>query len=429
MLIITMLIMTLVVFILQGSLHNSWYTAAIFGLALAIGLTPEMLPMVVTVNLAKQAFKLSKQKTIVKNINSIQSFGAMDVLCTDKTGTLTEDQIVLQRHINVQGIEDNRVLIYGFLNSQFQTGLKNLLDLAIIDKAKQKDFHEIATAYEKIDEIPFDFQRRRMSVVLKNTAGQSHLITKGAIEEILSICDYAEYKNKIVKLDDKLKKRVQKTVQSLNEEGMRVIAVATNHKPLPTNRPFNVQDENNLKLIGYIALLDPPKLSAKKAINDLQLKGVKVKVLTGDNDAVAKYIANKVGINTKRILLGTDIEDMTDEQLNNKVMNVHIFAKLSPEQKARIVTAIKNNKHVVGYMGDGINDATAMHNADISISVDTAVDIAKESADIILLEKDLTILGHGAIEGRKTYANIIKYIKMTVSSAFGNMLSMLVASV
>jgi Mg2+-importing ATPase len=385
--------------------------------------------MVVTVNLAKEAFKLSKQKTIVKNINSIQSFGAMDVLCTDKTGTLTEDRIVLERHLNVDGDDDNRVLIYGYLNSQFQTGLKNLLDLAIIDKAKSSQFDQIASEFTKIDEIPFDFQRRRMSVVLKDSANKTHLITKGAIEEILSICDTAEYQGKTVNIDEKLKNKILKDVRSLNEQGMRVIAIASNNQPLPTDHQFAVSDEKGLKLLGYFALLDPPKFSAKKAILDLQKRGVQVKVLTGDNDVVAKYICGQVGLRGKKILLGSEIENMDDEQLKNVVMNITVFAKLSPEQKSRVVSAIRANKHVVGFMGDGINDAAAMRTADLGISVDTAVDIAKESADIILLEKDLTILGQGCIEGRKTYANIIKYIKMTVSSNFGNMLSMLVASI
>jgi Mg2+-importing ATPase len=394
-----------------------------------VGLTPELLPMIVTVNLAKEAFRLSKQKTIVKNINSIQNFGAMDVLCTDKTGTLTEDRIVLERHINVEGKDDRRVLIYGYLNSYFQTGLKNLLDLAIIDKAKQEGFENSYNQFDKIDEIPFDFQRRRMSVIVKDPNGKTQLITKGALEEILSICDYAEYKGDVIKLDNRLRDQVRKTVALLNEQGMRVIAIATNHKNLPTDRPFNIKDEDGMKLIGYVALLDPPKLSARKAILDLQKRGVQVKVLTGDNDLVAKYVCNHVGLKGKKILLGSDIEQMSQDELEKKVMAITIFARLSPEQKSRVVLAIKTNKHIVGFMGDGINDAAAMRVADLGISVDTAVDIAKESADIILLEKDLTILGNGCVEGRKTYANIIKYIKMTVSSNFGNMLSMLVASI
>jgi len=399
-----------------------------FALAIAVGLTPEMLPMIVTLNLAKEAFKLSKQQTIVKNINSIQSFGAMDVLCTDKTGTLTEDHIVLQRHINLQGKEDNRVLTYGYLNSYYQTGLKNLIDVAIIEKAQSAGFDKSIFNFTKIDEIPFDFSRRRMSVILKDPAGQTQLVTKGAIEEILSICTHAEYKGQVVDIDRKFKDKIRKTVNGLNSQGMRVIAIAINSKPLPTNRQFNVSDESDMTLIGYIALLDPPKLSAKSAIKALQEKGVEVKILTGDNDAVAKYVCTSVGIDSHNVLLGSQIEDMNDEQLKDVVMNVNVFAKLSPEQKSRVVLAIKANKHVVGFMGDGINDAPAMRAADIGISVDTAVEIAKESADIVLLEKVLMILEKGVIEGRKSYINTMKYIKMTVSANFGNMLSMLVAS-
>jgi Mg2+-importing ATPase len=398
---------------------------------LAVGLTPELLPMILTANLAKQSFKMAKQKTIVKNINSIQAFGAMDVLCTDKTGTLTEDHIVLERHINVEGKDDKRVLMYGFLNSQFQTGLKNVLDRAIIDKANNEHVSNICNQFVKIDEIPFTFTRRRMSIIIdeKDNNDNIRLITKGAIEEILKICTVAEYKGKVVKIDKKLKEKILTTTKLMNEQGMRVIGVATNNIKLSAKHQFSEKDEVNMKLIGYIALLDPPKFSAKSAIHDLQKKGVQVKVLTGDNDVVARYICEQVGIRGAKVLLGEQIENMTDEHLRNVVMKYSIFAKLAPDQKVRIVNAIKSMKHSVGFMGDGINDAGAMRAADLGISVDTAVDIAKESADIILLEKDLNILGKGCVEGRKTYANIIKYIKMTVSSNFGNMLSMLVASI
>lgn len=433
-LMITTVVMVLIVFLLQGFLghdSNKWLTALMFSLALAVGLTPELLPMIVTVNLAKQAFKLAKQKTIVKNINSIQAFGAMDVLCTDKTGTLTEDHIVLERHINVEGKDDQRVLMYGFLNSQFQTGLKNVLDRAIIEKAQQENITYITNQFKKIDEIPFTFNRRRMSVVIdeQENTNSVRLITKGAIEEILKICSVAEYKGNVVTIDTKLKNKILSTTRTFNEQGMRVIGIATNNKSLPSDYQFSEKDESDMKLIGYIALLDPPKFSAKSAIHDLQKKGVQVKVLTGDNDIVARYICEQVGIRGNRVLLGEEIENMSDEKLRKVVMRYNIFAKLPPDQKVRIVSAIKAVKHNVGFMGDGINDAGAMREADLGISVDTAVDIAKESADIILLEKNLNILGRGCVEGRKTYANIIKYIKMTVSSNFGNMLSMLVASI
>ncbi|MDE7433867.1 MAG: HAD-IC family P-type ATPase [Mycoplasmoidaceae bacterium] len=385
--------------------------------------------MIVTINLAKEAFKLSKKQTIVKNINSIQSFGAMDVLCTDKTGTLTEDKIILERHINLDGKEDNRVLLYGYLNSFYQTGLKNLLDLAIIEKAEGNGFTSDILEFKKIDEIPFDFTRRRMSVVLKDKAGEVQLVTKGAIEEIVSVCSYAEINGEVCELNDQLKEKIKDTVHDLSEQGMRVIAIAINNDRLDKDNNFSVQDEKNMRLIGYIALLDPPKMSAGSAIQALQNRGTEVKVLTGDNELIAQYICRQVGIKTDKILLGSDVENMSDDELKDVVMGVNIFAKLSPEQKARVVLAIKKNKHIVGYMGDGINDASAMRAADIAISVDTAVDIAKECADIILLEKDLMILENGIIEGRKTFANIIKYIKMSVSSNFGNILSILIASI
>lgn len=433
-LMITTIVMVITVFLLQGFISQAddrWIQALTFSLALAVGLTPELLPMILTANLAKQSFKMAKQKTIVKNINSIQAFGAMDVLCTDKTGTLTEDHIVLERHINVEGKDDKRVLMYGFLNSQFQTGLKNVLDRAIIDKANNEHVSNICNQFVKIDEIPFTFTRRRMSIIIdeKDNNDNIRLITKGAIEEILKICTVAEYKGKVVKIDKKLKEKILTTTKLMNEQGMRVIGVATNNIKLSAKHQFSEKDEVNMKLIGYITLLDPPKFSAKSAIHDLQKKGVQVKVLTGDNDIVARYICEQVGIRGAKVLLGEQIENMTDEHLRNVVMKYSIFAKLAPDQKVRIVNAIKFMKHSVGFMGDGINDAGAMRAADLGISVDTAVDIAKESADIILLEKDLNILGKGCVEGRKTYANIIKYIKMTVSSNFGNMLSMLVASI
>ncbi|MBP5256790.1 MAG: magnesium-translocating P-type ATPase [Mycoplasma sp.] len=432
----TMLVMALIVFVIYGCVNflkyndtKQWINALTYTLAVAVGLTPEMLPMIVTLNLAKEAFKLSKQETIVKNINSIQSFGAMDVLCTDKTGTLTEDKIVLERHINLAGDDDNRVLSFAFINSYYQTGLKNLIDLAVIEKADKIGIDDPIMGFKKVDEIPFDFKRKRMSVIIEDNQNKRLLVTKGAFEEIIEICDYCEYKGETLKLNSQLKKRAFKIVNNLNQDGMRVIAVAINHDILSTNRPFITSDEKHMCLIGFIALLDPPKESAFDAIKALRNHGVTVKVLTGDNDIITRYVCKTVGIDSENILLGSDINNMSDEELRNIVMDVNIFAKLSPEQKSRIVLAIKSNKHVVGYMGDGINDAAAMQVADIGISVDTAVDIAKESADIILLKKDLRILKHGVVEGRKTFCNIIKYIKMTISSNFGNMLSVLFAAI
>ena len=432
----TMLVMALVVFVIYGSVNfvkchdsNQWINALTYTLAVAVGLTPEMLPMIVTLNLAKEAFKLSKKDTIVKNINSVQSFGAMDVLCTDKTGTLTEDRIILERHINLQGDDDNRVLSFAFINSYYQTGLKNLIDLAVIEKADKIGIDDPIMGFKKIDEIPFDFKRKRMSVIIEDNQNKKLLVTKGASEEIIDICNYCEYNGKTLLFDKKLKDRAFKIVNNLNKEGMRVIAVAINHDELPINRQFNASDEKHMCLIGFIALLDPPKESAADAIKTLRNHGVTIKLLTGDNDIISRYVCKTVGIDASNVLLGSDINNMDDEELKRVVMKTNIFAKLSPEQKSRIVLAIRSNKHIVGYMGDGINDAAAMRVADIGISVDTAVDIAKESADIILLKKDLRILNSGVVEGRKTFCNIIKYIKMTVSSNFGNMLSVLFAAI
>ncbi len=421
-----MVCMVPIVFVINGVTKGDWLEAFLFGLSIAVGLTPEMLPMIVTTNLAKGAVKMSKHKTIVKNLNSIQNFGAMDVLCTDKTGTLTEDKIILERHLDIHGNEDLRVLRHGYLNSYFQTGLKNLLDVAIIEHGNEEGFSALNTIYEKVDEIPFDFSRRRMSVVLKDKNNKTQLITKGAVEEMLEICTFAEYKGKVVCLSNDLRDGMLEIVDELNASGIRVIAVAQKTNPSPEG-VFSIKDESEMVLMGYIGFLDPPKESSIDAIGALQEYGVEVKVLTGDNEKVTRHVCNKVGISTSKILLGSDIEGMTDLQLKDAVEEINIFAKLSPQQKARVVSTLRDNGHVVGFMGDGINDAAAMRKADVGISVDTAVDIAKESADIILLEKDLMVLERGVIEGRRTFANIIKYIKMTASSNFGNMFSVLVA--
>ncbi|MGV2393347.1 UNVERIFIED_CONTAM: HAD-IC family P-type ATPase [Campylobacter lari] len=406
-----------------------------FAVSVAVGLTPEMLPVIVTSTLAKGAVAMSKKKTIVKSLNSIQNFGAMDVFCTDKTGTLTLDQVVLERHLNVHGEDDVRVLKYGFLNSYYQTGLKNLLDLSIIEKTDElSEFHEelenLNQHYIKVDEIPFDFVRKRMSVLVTKKKEQDSLImvTKGAMEEILSICSKIEYNNETVPLDKNIIKEVMQKVEELNDEGMRVIGVARKNNPSSVGE-FSVRDENDMTLIGYLAFLDPPKESTESAIKNLYEHGVDVKILTGDNARVTKAVCSKVGIPADDILLGNDVMEMDDETLRIEVEKHNIFAKLSPDQKARIITALRLNGHVVGYMGDGINDAPAMKAADVSVSVDTAVDIAKESANIILLEKDLNVLTTGIIEGRRTYANMNKYIKMTISSNFGNIISMLIASI
>ena len=425
-----MLVMVPVVLFLNGFTKGDWWNATLFAISIAVGLTPEMLPMIVTTCLAKGAVAMSKEKTIIKNLNAIQNIGAMDVLCTDKTGTLTQDKVVLEYHLNIHGEEDVRVLRHAFLNSYYQTGLKNLMDIAIINRTLEEqdsvdELRGIADKYTKVDEIPFDFERRRMSVVVAN--GKTQMITKGAVEEMLAVCSFAEYEGKVLPLTDDICVYILKKVEQLNKEGMRVIAVAQKTNPSPVGA-FSVADESEMVLMGYLAFLDPPKESTAAAIKALNEYGVDVKILTGDNDKVTRCVCRQVGISVDRILLGSDLDNMNDEALGIAAEKISVFAKLSPQQKARVITVLRNNGHSVGYMGDGINDAAAMKASDVGISVDTAVDIAKESADVILLEKDLTVLEKGIIEGRKTYANMIKYIKMTASSNFGNMFSVLAAS-
>lgn len=425
-----MLIMVPIVLFLNGFTKGNWMEASLFAISIAVGLTPEMLPMIITTSLAKGAVAMSKEKTVIKNLNSIQNLGSIDILCTDKTGTLTQDKVVLQRHLNIHGQEDARVLRHAFLNSYYQTGLKNLMDIAIIERTQLEqnrvdELRGLVDRFTKVDEIPFDFERRRMSVVVQNDKTQ--MITKGAVEEMLSVCSFAEYKGEVMPLDDTIKNYILQKVDELNSQGMRVIAVAQKSNPSPVGA-FGVKDEADMVFMGYLAFLDPPKKSSAAAIRALNEYGVSVKILTGDNDKVASSVCEQVGIPVKNILLGKDIDAMNDTQLQNVVNEVNLFAKLSPQQKARVITLLRKNGHSVGYMGDGINDAAAMKASDVGISVDTAVDIAKESADVILLEKDLMVLEKGIIEGRKTYANMIKYIKMTASSNFGNMFSVLIAS-
>lgn len=422
-----MAIMVPIVFFLNGFTKGSWLQAFLFALSVAVGITPEMLPMIVTTNLAKGAYAMAKRKTVVKKLDSIQNFGSMDILCTDKTGTLTQDKIILERHLDINGKTDDRVLRHGFLNSYYQTGLKNLMDLAIIDHAIKYGMKELEGKYVKVDEIPFDFSRKRMSVVLKDKNSKIQIITKGAIEEMLDISSYVEDDGKVLPLTKEIREKIIKTVNKLNSEGMRVIGIAQKTEN-EGREEFSVNDEKDMVLMGYMGFLDPPKETTTKAIKALKDYGVGVKVLTGDNEAVTACVCSQVGIKNKKILLGSEIEHMDDSELQKKVEETDIFAKLSPNQKTRIVTSLRENGHTVGFLGDGINDAGAMRAADVGISVDTAVDIAKESADIILLEKDLMVLEGGVLEGRKTFGNIIKYIKMTTSSNFGNMLSVLVAS-
>lgn len=423
-----MLVMVPFVIFMNGFTKGNWMEAFLFALSVAVGLTPEMLPMIVSANLAKGAVSMSKKKVIVKDLNAIQNLGAMDVLCTDKTGTLTQDEVVLEYSLDIHGKEDNRVLRHAFLNSYHQTGLKNLMDIAIVNHANEKDMIELWHDYKKVDEIPFDFSRRRMSVVVEDKAGKTQLITKGAIEEMLSVCSHVEYKGKIETITEEIKKEILDTVSSYNSQGMRILGIAQKNNPSMVGE-LSVRDESDMVLIGYLAFLDPPKESTANAIRALEDFGVNVKILTGDNDAVTSSVCKQVGIKVNNLLLGSDIEEMDDELLSEVVEETNVFAKLSPNQKTRVVSALRNNGHTVGFMGDGINDAAAMTESDVGISVDTAVDIAKESANIILLEKDLMVLEDGVVEGRKIYANIIKYIKMTASSNFGNMFSVLVASI
>jgi Mg2+-importing ATPase len=416
-----------VVLLVNGFTKGDWFQAFLFALSVAVGLTPEMLPTIVTTNLAKGAASLARKKTIVKKLNSIQNFGAMDILCTDKTGTLTQDMVILEYHLNIHGVEDERILRHAFLNSYYQTGLKNLMDRAILKHAESEPYHSLEGKYIKVDEMPFDFNRRRMSVVIQDIEGKTQVITKGAVEEMLSISTYAEHEGKVVPLTDEIKKEIFAVVKKLNSDGMRVIAIAQKNNP-SVEGEFSVRDEAGMVLIGYCAFLDPPKLSAKEALNALAEYGVSVKILTGDNDIVTSAICTQVGLKIDNILLGSDISKMDDIELSAAVEKTNVFVKLSPQQKARVVKILRQNNHVVGFMGDGINDAAAMRESDVAISVDTAVDIAKESADIILLEKDLMVLERGVIEGRKISGNIIKYIKMTASSNFGNMFSVVAAS-
>jgi Mg2+-importing ATPase len=430
-----MLVMVPLVFFINGFTKGNWLEALLFAIAVAVGLTPEMLPMIVTANLAKGAVNMSKRKVIVKRLNAIQNIGAMDVLCTDKTGTLTLDKIVLERHLNVLGIEDEEVLKWAYLNSYHQTGLKNLLDAAVLEHGELHDSLKVEN-YKKVDEIPFDFQRRRMSVILEHN--HKHLlICKGAVEEMLDLCpkvfDPGEDDklqidtDDIIPMDDGFRQTILNTSKKLNKEGLRVLLVAVkefDERPLT----YSIADESNMVVAGFIGFLDPAKPSAKPSIEALQKLGITLKVLTGDNETVTKKICRDVGIPINNILLGNDLDKITDESLISQIDDISIFAKLSPAQKSRVVKVLQAKGHTVGFMGDGINDAAALRDADVGISVDTAVDIAKESADIILLEKDLMVLRKGVIYGRRTFGNIIKYIKMTASSNFGNMFSMLGAS-
>lgn len=433
-----MLVMVPIIFLINGLVKGDWLEALLFSIAVAVGLTPEMLPVIVTATLAKGALSMSKHKVIVKRLNAIQNLGAMDMLCTDKTGTLTLDKIVLSQHLNVMGLEDFEVLKWAYLNSFHQTGLVNLMDKAVLDHVEIHDYLKVEEDFEKIDELPFDFLRRRMSVILKQKNGKHLLISKGAVEEMLDLCTHSFdpgedrklhiEEDEIVVLDDEMRKRVLETTSALNAKGLRVLVLAI--REFGADRPLNYSsdDEKDMILTGFIGFLDPAKPSAKPSIEALHKLNVEVKVLTGDNEIVTKKICGDVGIPVKNIMLGHELELISDEELTAQVDDISIFAKLSPLQKVRVVQSLRAKGHTVGVLGDGINDAPALKEADVGITVDNAVDIAKESSDIILLEKNLEVLHKGVVYGRLTFGNIMKYIKMATSSNFGNVFSILGAS-
>jgi Mg2+-importing ATPase len=422
------IVMVPTVFLINGLTKHDWLEALLFAVAVAVGLTPEMLPMIVTVNLAKGAIDMSRARVIVKRLNAIQNFGAMNILCTDKTGTLTQDRIILKRYLDIRGEESERVLQYAYLNSHFQSGLKNLLDIAVLQHVDMHGILGIDKGFAKIDEIPFDFSRRRLSVVVSHGPDKHTLICKGAVEEIFAVCSRYEIDGTTGRLDESHFATAKEETIALNSDGFRVVAVA--YKELDASQTvYSAADERDLILLGYIAFLDPPKESAAAAIAALAEKGVRVKILTGDNEVITRKVCREVKLDPGEILLGARIDAMAEDELADVAERTSVFAKLTPSQKEGIVRALHRKGHVVGFLGDGINDSPALKAADVGISVDTAVDIAKESADIILLEKSLMVLQEGVTEGRKIFANITKYIKMGASSNFGNMFSVLGASI
>jgi Mg2+-importing ATPase len=424
-----MLVMVPLVFVINGLTKHNWHEAFFFALAVAVGLTPEMLPMIVTVCLSKGALAMARKKVIVKRINAIQNLGAMDVLCTDKTGTLTMDHVILERHCDVVLKEDDGVLALAYMNSHFQTGLKNVLDRAVLTYGETQA-HALIPDYAKVDEIPFDFQRRVMSVVVRTPAGKDRIISKGAPEAIFPRCRNFELEGELYPMEHLLIDELKEEYERLSRDGFRVLAIASKEvEPKGNGVAYGRDDERDLILNGYVAFLDPPKDTAAAAIRALQQHGVTVKVVTGDNELVSRKICAEVGLPTEQVLLGTDVEPMTDEQLAVAAERATLFARVSPAHKQRIIKALQARRHTVGFMGDGINDAPALRTADVGISVDTAVDIAKESADMILLEKSLLVLEEGVLEGRKVFVNILKYIRMGASSNFGNMFSVLGASI
>ena len=421
-----MLVMVPVVFLVNGITKHDWFEAFMFAVAVAVGLTPEMLPMIVAINLAKGALKMAKKDVIVKRLSAIQNFGAIDVLCTDKTGTLTQDRVILERHTDIRGDEDDGVLDYAWLNSYHQTGLKNLLDVAVLERAAPEAAARLKSAYTLVDEVPFDFSRRRMSVVVRDAAGRHFLISKGAVAETVGACVGVRDGDETMPMTPQKFDEVRAVARDMNDDGFRVLALGM--REIEVKPSYSRDDERELTLMGFIAFLDPPKDSAAEAIAALNANGVAVKILTGDNDVVTRNVCRQVGITVENFLTGPKVEAMSDDELTVAARTTQVFARLNPQQKVRVIQALHRDDHVVGFLGDGINDGPALRAADVGISVDTAVDIAKESADIILLEKSLLVLEEGVIEGRKVFGNVLKYIKMTASSNFGNMFSMIGAS-
>ncbi len=422
-----MIVVSIFVFVIYAFIRHDYIEALLFALSVAVGITPSMLPMIVNVNLTKGTKTLAKKKTLVKNSESIQNLGAIDILCTDKTGTLTKNKITLQKYINVMGEEDLDILKYAFVNSYYGTGIKNLVDRAVIAYGNEHKIRDVLNEYTKVDEIPFDYTRKRMSVVVKYE-NDYKMITKGAIEEILKCCKNVKYKDQIIDLDEKLIKQIEVNANNLSNVGMQVIALAEK-KEYPGAENFNSQSETEMTFVGYVAFLDPPKKGVKETIIKLKKAGVKTKILTGDNAYATKNICNIVGLRSDNIIIGSQLDEMSDEELKKKIEEVDVFARLNPMQKERVVKLYKENGHVVGYMGDGVNDAPSLHASDVGICVDSATAIAKEASDIILLKKSLDVIYDGVMEGRKVYGNIIKYMKMALSSDFGDVFSIVISSI
>ena len=422
-----MIVVSIFVFVIYAFIRHDYIEALLFALSVAVGITPSMLPMIVNVNLTKGTKTLAKKKTLVKNSESIQNLGAIDILCTDKTGTLTKNKITLQKYINVMGEEDLDILKYAFVNSYYGTGIKNLVDRAVIAYGNEHKIRDVLNEYTKVDEIPFDYTRKRMSVVVKYE-NDYKMITKGAIEEILKCCKNVKYKDQIIELDEKLIKQIEVNANNLSNVGMQVIALAEK-KEYPGAENFNSQSETEMTFVGYVAFLDPPKKGVKETIIKLKKAGIKTKILTGDNAYATKNICNIVGLRSDNIIIGSQLDEMSDEELKEKIEEVDVFARLNPLQKERVVKLYKENGHVVGYMGDGVNDAPSLQVSDVGICVDSATAIAKEASDIILLKKSLDVIYDGVMEGRKVYGNIIKYMKMALSSDFGDVFSIVISSI